>query len=96
MKLFLLLIVLILPNWSFSQQVADTLYSPKIQNKIYEPGKGPIVFIDEGHHNFHTKNVRYKAFSNLLERDGYNVKEYKGVIKKNELAKGKFLLYQML
>ena len=65
MKIFILLIVLILPNWSFSQQVADTLYSPKIQNSVYEPGEGPIVFIDEGHHNFHTKNGRYKAFSNL-------------------------------
>jgi len=92
MKIFILLIVLILPNWSFSQQVADTLYSPKIQNSVYEPGEGPIVFIDEGHHNFHTKNGRYKAFSNLLERDGYKVKEYKGKFNENNLSEGKILV----
>lgn len=92
MKIFILLIVLILPNWSFSQQVADTLYSPKIQNSVYEPGEGPVVFIDEGHHNFHTKNGRYKAFSNLLERDGYKVKEYKGKFNENNLSEGKILV----
>lgn len=88
MKTLIFLIILILPAWLYSQQLADTTYNPIIQNPIYELGKGPVVFIDEGHHNFHTKNGRFKAFSNLLERDGYNVKEYKGVIKKNELAKG--------
>ena len=92
MKTLLILIILILPNWSFSQQVADTLYNPKIQNAVYEHGEGPTVFIDEGHHNFHTKNGRYKAFSNLLERDGYIVKEYKGKFNENDLSKGKILV----
>ncbi|MCF7569640.1 DUF4350 domain-containing protein [Sabulilitoribacter arenilitoris] len=92
MKTLLILIILILPICSFSQQVADTLYNPKIQNTVYENGEGPTVFIDEGHHNFHTKNGRYKAFSNLLERDGYNVKEYKGKFNENDLSKGKILV----
>ena len=92
MKTLIFLVILILPNCLFSQQIADTTYNPIIQNPEYESGKGPVVFIDEGHHNFHTKNGRYKAFSNLLERDGYNVKEYKGEFKKNELAKGKIFV----
>lgn len=92
MKTLLILIILILPNWSYSQQVADTLYNPKIQNAVYEHGEGPTVFIDEGHHNFHTKNGRYKAFSNLLERDGYIVKEHKGKFNENDLSKGKILV----
>lgn len=92
MKAKIFLVVLILPTWLFSQQIADTTYNPIIQNPQYELGKGPVVFIDEGHHNFHTKNGRYKAFSNLLERDGYNVKEYKGVFQKNELEKGKIFV----
>ena len=92
MKTLIFLIILILPKWLFSQQIADTTYNPIIQNPVYELGKGPVVFIDEGHHNFHTKNGRYKAFSNLLERDGYNVKEYKGAFKKNELVKGKIFV----
>lgn len=92
MKTLIFLIVLILPNWSFSQQIADSTYNPIIINPEYNLGKGSVVFIDEGHHNFHTKNGRYKPFSNLLERDGYNVVAYKGVFKKNELSKGKILV----
>lgn len=92
MKTLMLLIALILPNYLFSQQIADTTYNPIIQNPEYEVGKGPVVFIDEGHHNFHTKNGRYKAFSNLLERDGYQVRGYRGVFKKSELSKGKILV----
>lgn len=76
----------------FSQQLADTTYNPTIINPMYDLGKGPVVFIDEGHHNFHTKNERFRAFSNLLERDGYNVKGYAGVFEENELDKGKILV----
>lgn len=92
MKAKIFLVILILPTLLFSQQIADTTYNPIIQSPEYESRKGPVVFIDEGHHNFHTKNGRYKAFSKLLERDGYNVKEYKGVLKKNELVKGKIFV----
>jgi len=92
MKSLLVLIISILPYWFFCQQVADTLYNPKIQTTAYEYGTGPTVFIDEGHHNFHTKNGRYKAFSNLLERDGYNVEAYKGKFNENDLSKGKILV----
>lgn len=92
MKIVLLLIVLIAPNLSFSQQVADTLYNPKIDDPAYDYDMGPTVFIDEGHNNFHTKNGRYKAFSNLLERDGYKVKEYKGKFDENYLSEGKILV----
>lgn len=92
MKKLILLLIMILPGWLFSQQVADNNYNPSIQNPVYEAGKGSVVFIDEGHHNFHTKNGRYKAFSNLLIRDGYNVMEYKGEFTKKELSKGKILV----
>jgi len=76
----------------FSQQIADTAYNPRIQNSTYITGKGTVVFIDEGHHNFHTKNGRYEAFSNLLERDGYKVTAYKGKFNENKLSKGKILV----
>ena len=80
---FLIILLLLIVHRSlFAQQLADTTYNPVIHNPEYESGKGPIVFIDEGHHNFHTKNGRYKAFSNLLERDGYVVKGYTGVFEK--------------
>ncbi len=92
MKKLLILLLLIAPGMLFSQQIADTSYHPEIENPEYEPGKGPVVFIDEGHHNFHTKEGRYKAFSNLLERDGYTVKEYKGQFNEKKLSEGKILV----
>ena len=92
MKSTLILLLSLLPAWLVSQQIADTTYNPEILNPAYGLGEGPVVFIDEGHNNFHTKNGRYLPFSKLLERDGYRVKEYTGVFKKDELAKGKILV----
>jgi uncharacterized protein (DUF2249 family) len=75
-----------------SQQIADENYNPVIHNPAYKKGEGPVVFIDEGHHNFDTKNGRYKAFSNLLERDGYQVLPYTGKFDKEKLDKCKILV----
>ena len=88
----IILSMLIANSWLFSQQIADTTYNPVIHNPEYDSGKGPVIFIDEGHHNFHTKNGRYKSFSNLLNRDGYVVRGYKGEFNKTKLAKGKILV----
>lgn len=74
------------------QQVADTSFKPPIPDPSYSLSQGPLVFIDEGHHNFHTKDGRYKSFANLLERDGYVVKSYKGKFEEKELAKSKVLV----
>ncbi len=92
MKTILCFIILIMPVWLIGQQVADTGYHPPIHNPAYGPGEGPVVFIDEGHHNFHTKEGRYKAFANLLERDGYVVKSYHGLFEKAKLAEGSILV----
>ncbi len=78
MKKIISLFILFFPILLNAQQVADTTYNPEIKNPAYAKGKGAVVFIDEGHHNFYTKNGRYKAFSNLLGRDGYIVEPYKG------------------
>jgi hypothetical protein len=93
MKKYISLILLFTLSFNINaQQVADTTYNPPIKNPIYEHGKGSVVFIDEGHHNFHTKEGRYKAFANLVERDGYDVKRYKGQFKEENLSKGKILV----
>ena len=57
-----------------AQQVPDSGFSPPIARPAYATGKGPVVAIDEAHHNFHTAVGRYLAFARLLERDGYVVK----------------------
>ena len=83
---------LMVGHLGFAQQLADTTYLPEISKPIYQTGKGPFIFVDEAHHNFHTKDGRYKAFSDLLTRDGYKMKSYKGTFKKKELEKGKILV----
>ena len=86
------MLVLLFHYPAFSQQVADTAYNPVIQQPMYKPGEGPVVFIDEGHHNFHTMNGRYLTFANLLKRDGYNVEPFQGIFEDEKLAKGKILV----
>ncbi len=92
MKTILLLIILIFPACLLSQHLVDTTYNPTLQNPEYKSGEGPLIFIDEGHYNFHTMDGRYKPFATLLERDGYNIRGYEGVFKKDKLAKAKILV----
>jgi hypothetical protein len=74
------------------QQVPDTSYNPVIENPAYAAGKGPVVYIDEGHHNFHTKSDRYLPFASLLERDGYRTEGYSGPFEAGQLEKGRILV----
>lgn len=57
-----------------AQQVADTTFRPPIEKPAYPPATGPVVQIDEAHHNFHTATGRYLPFAELLRRDGYVVR----------------------
>ncbi|MEM7373122.1 MAG: DUF4350 domain-containing protein [Bacteroidota bacterium] len=90
--LYVSILSLFLGSHLLAQQVADTSYQPPILQPAYDPGLGPLVFIDEGHHNFHTKEGRYKAFANLLERDGYQVESYTGEFELETLSRGKILV----
>ncbi len=91
-KIILLLTSFFAVLMLYGQQVADTSYNPVIHDPGYSSGTGPVIFIDEGHNNFHTKDGRYLAFAKLLERDGYVVKSYSGTFKKRQLKKGKILV----
>lgn len=57
-----------------SQQVADSLFQGRVGPPAYPVGRGPVVLLDEAHHNFHTADGRFLAFANLLRRDGYAVR----------------------
>ena len=74
------------------QQEADTSFNPAIPEPMYDPGSGPVVFIDERHNNFHTKDGRYSSFARLLERDGYVVEAYTGNFTSSGLENGKILV----
>ena len=53
--------------------VADLEYQPPISQPAHAKETGPVVRIDEAHHNYHTLDGRYAAFANLLRRDGYRL-----------------------
>lgn len=89
--LFLLLSFLAVSHF-FAQQTPDLNYDPSIKNPAYQKGQGPIIFIDEGHHNFHTKDGRYAPFAKVLEKDGYNLKAYTGSFQSEKLKEGKILV----
>lgn len=76
----------------FSQQVADTSFNPVLKHSEYSFGKGPVVFVDEGHNNFHTAGERYMPFAKLIARDGYNVKGYAGEFELSRLKEARILV----
>jgi len=57
-----------------AQQLPDRAFRPPIDTPSYAPGTGPVVCLDEAHHNFHTLDDRFWAFGELLRRDGYVVR----------------------
>lgn len=67
---------LVLAGAASAQQVADPDFNPPIPKPAYESGKGPLVAIDDAHHNFHTVDGRYEPFAELLRRDGYRVEGF--------------------
>ena len=74
------------------QQSGDADYKPTVKVPAYGPGKGPVVLIDEGHHNFHTRTGRYQAFTSLLEADGYRVKSHAGRFTRTSLGGARVLV----
>jgi hypothetical protein len=76
----LIILLLIIRGYIYlaAQQIADTTFNPVLNRPEYEKGKGPVVFIDEGHNNFHTADGRYLPFARLLRADGYRVKGFPG------------------
>lgn len=74
-RTFLLALVLLLCPLSIvlGQQAGDPDFNPVIENPTYASEKGPLVYIDEAHNNFHTLNGRFAPFTDLLRKDGYRV-----------------------
>jgi hypothetical protein len=64
-------IVVTQTDWLVYQR-ADLSVSGNIKDPAYTTA-GPVILIDEGHENFHTREGRYKPFSRLLAADGYRL-----------------------
>ncbi len=89
---FALCLALFIAGAVDAQQQADDTYQPGDLDPVYGPGEGPLVLIDEGHNNFHTKDGRYQPFAKLLEADGYRVEAQRGRIRSGSLADAKVLV----
>jgi len=76
----------------WAQQVADTAFKPPIAHPAYPEGEGPVVLLDEAHHNFHTASGRYFAFAELLRRDGYRVEPSTAKFTAESLRRGAILV----
>lgn len=71
--LTLILTLILITSSAFAQQVPDTSFLPDIKDPAFQTGEGPVIMIDEAHHNYHTMTGRYLPFARLCERDGYSV-----------------------
>lgn len=67
------------------QQVADTTYDVSVTLPTFPAASGPIVAIDEAHHNFHTREGRYRPLARLLENDGYRVRSFTAAFSRSGL-----------
>lgn len=68
-----LVLVTLVSVHATAQQVADSAFAPPVPRPAYKEGAGPLVLLDEAHHNFHTTTGRYLTFVKLAQRDGYRV-----------------------
>ena len=85
-------ILALLPATLCAQQVADTTFRPPIARPSFARGAGPVVLLDEAHHNFHTVAGRYRPFVSLLERDGYVVRPGRAPFTRASLAEARVLV----
>ena len=57
-----------------AQQVPDLDFVPRVPKPAYPSGAGPVVGIDEGHHNLHTLSGGFAPLAKLLTADGYRTR----------------------
>ncbi|MBK7140634.1 MAG: DUF4350 domain-containing protein [bacterium] len=86
------LLVLILCEIAFAQQVPDSAFRPTALSPAFPPELGPIVMIDQAHNNFHTADGRYLPFANLLRIDGYRVLASGCAFNRDSLRRGAILV----
>jgi len=72
-KLIVVLFLALAVTGVTGQQVPDTVYAPPVENPAYARGQGPLVYIDEGHNNFHTRGDRYLPFASCWNVTGMSL-----------------------
>ncbi|MCC6460688.1 MAG: DUF4350 domain-containing protein [Saprospiraceae bacterium] len=69
-----------------AQQVPDTAFMYASPQGRYAAAKGPVVWLDEAHYNFHTLDGRYSAFGKVLRADGFQLQPNREPFSKERLA----------
>jgi hypothetical protein len=78
---------------ALGQQVVDTTFIPRVRSApAYAAGRGPVVMIDEAHHNFHTATGRYQPFARLVTADGFVVRSNTSRFDSTSLASARVLV----
>ncbi len=75
-----------------AQQLPDTAFRPPVPRPAFAPGAGPALCLDEGHHNFHTLDNRFRAFGELARRDGFRVSPLRAPFTTQALASCRLLV----
>jgi hypothetical protein len=81
-----------LANPAFAQAVANNQTDVSIAHPAYAAGAGPVVALDEGHHNYHTLEGRYAPFAAVLRNDGFRLVSLAGRFDAAALAKIRVLV----
>lgn len=84
-------VVVLLASVAFAQQLPDLEFNTSVENPAYKR-EGPRVMFDEAHHNFHTADVRYRPFVDLISNDGYRVIRNRQPFSKSNLSSYKILV----
>jgi hypothetical protein len=56
-----------------SEQAADPAYRPVVVDPTFPVGTGPVICVDQAHHNFHRIDGRFGPFATLAGADGFRV-----------------------
>ena len=75
-----------------AQQVPDTSFHPPVPRPAYATDAGARLCLDEGHHNFHTLDNRFRAFGDLARRDGYRVRALREAFTASALSRCELLV----
>ena len=75
------------------QQVVDTAFVARVRSApAYASARGPVVMIDEAHHNFHTAAGRYQPFARLVTSDGFVIRSNTARFDSTSLAAARVLV----
>lgn len=73
-------------------QSADPNFVPQNTLRTFSNGHGPIVLVDAAHHNFLTANGRYRPFTQVLESDGFQVREHRQGFSEQSLVEAEIVV----